>query len=174
MNTARRGRKILALAAASAVIFAACGSDDDGGSGAETTDSGSETTEAPDGTEAPDTTDETTETTDGGEEGAGEAVFRITYELSDNAVWNDGTPIMVADFQCGMDAALNTPGSLSTAGYDSITSISEGDRFLPAALIMMSFLRSISVSDPSGSRLPTSPVCSQPSMMVSAVALGLL
>lgn len=123
---------MLALAAASAVIFAACGSDDDGGSGAETSDA-AETTEAPDSSEAPETTDETTETTDettettdGGEEGAGEAVFRITYELSDNAVWNDGTPITVADFQCGMDAVLGTPGSLSTTGYDQITSISEG------------------------------------------------
>lgn len=121
VNTTRRGRKLLALAAASAVIFAACGSDDS--SGSSNTD-GSETTDAPDATDAPGTTDDNTETTDGG--AAGEPVFRITYELSDNAVWNDGTPITVADFQCGMDAAMNTPGSLSTAGYDSITSITEG------------------------------------------------
>ncbi len=126
MNTTRRGRKILALAAASAVIFAACGSDDDGG--AETSDA-VETTDAPDSTEAPDATDapgDTTDTTDGGEEGPGEAAFRITYPLSDNAVWNDGSPITVADFQCTSDAILNTPGSLSTTGYDQITSISEG------------------------------------------------
>ncbi len=128
MNTTRRGRKILALAAASAVIFAACGSDDDSGS-SDTT--GSDTTEAPtEGTDAPDTTDdttETTETTDGGDEGAGEPVFRITYNLSDNAVWNDGTPITVADFECGRAAVMGTPGSISTAGYESITSIAEGD-----------------------------------------------
>jgi peptide/nickel transport system substrate-binding protein len=127
VNTTRRGRKILALAAASAVILAACGSDDDSGSGSESTDAGSETTEATEGTDAPDTTDDMTETTDGGEEGAGEAVFRITYELSDTAVWNDGTPITAADFECGWKAALGTPGSLSTAGYDSIISVEEGD-----------------------------------------------
>ncbi len=126
MNTKRRGRKILALAAASAVILAACGSDDDSGS---SDTSGSDTTEATtDGTEAPgDTTETTDDMGEDGEDAMGEPVFRITYELSENAVWNDGTPITVADFQCGMDAALNTPGSLSTAGYDSITSISEGD-----------------------------------------------
>jgi ABC-type transport system substrate-binding protein len=121
VNTTRRGRKLLALAAASAVIFAACGSDDN--SGSSSTDA-SETTDATtDGTEAPGTTDGTTETTDGA---AGEAVFQITYELSDTAVWNDGSPITVADFQCTADATLNTPGSLSTTGYDKITSIEQG------------------------------------------------
>ena len=120
MNTTRRGRKVLALAAASAVIFAACGSDNN--SGSSNTD-GSQTTEAPtDGTTAPDSTDAATGTTEPG----GEPVFQITYELSDTAVWNDGSPITVADFQCTSDATLNTPGSLSTTGYDKITSIEQG------------------------------------------------
>jgi peptide/nickel transport system substrate-binding protein len=70
VNTTRRGRSALALVAASALVFAACGSDDDdadtGDTGGETT----ETTEAPDGTEAPDT-DTTEDTTDGGGEAAG-------------------------------------------------------------------------------------------------------
>jgi peptide/nickel transport system substrate-binding protein len=70
VNTTRRGRSALALVAASALVFAACGSDDDdadtGDTGGETT----ETTEAPDGTEAPDT-DTTVDTTDGGGEAAG-------------------------------------------------------------------------------------------------------
>jgi peptide/nickel transport system substrate-binding protein len=69
VNTTRRGRTALALVAASALVFAACGSDDDG---ADTGDTGGETTEAPDGTEAPDTTDDMTEdTTDSGGEAAG-------------------------------------------------------------------------------------------------------
>jgi peptide/nickel transport system substrate-binding protein len=120
VNTTRRGRKVLALAAASAIVFAACGSDDDSGS----SDSTPEATEAPtEGTEAP---SDTTATTEGGEEAAGEAVFRITYELSDLAVWDDGTPITAADFQCTVDATVNTPESLSTTGYDQVTSVSEG------------------------------------------------
>jgi ABC-type transport system substrate-binding protein len=124
VNTTRRGRKILALAAASAVIFAACGSDDD--SGASDT-SGSETTEATEGTEAPDTTEAETETTEGGEEPGGEPVFRITYDIADDATWSDGAPITVADFQCTYNATLNTPGSLSTTGYDQITSVEAGE-----------------------------------------------
>jgi peptide/nickel transport system substrate-binding protein len=67
VNTTRRGRSALALVAASALVFAACGSDDDS---ADTGDTGGETTEAPDGTEAPDST-EAPETTDGGGEAAG-------------------------------------------------------------------------------------------------------
>ncbi len=118
MNTTRRGRKVLALAAASAIVFAACGSDDDSGS----SDSTPAATEAPtDGTEAPSDTTATTE------EPAGEPVFRITYELSDTAVWNDGTPITAADFDCTVKAHLGTPEAVITKGFDSIVSVSEGD-----------------------------------------------
>ena len=132
MNRIRRGHKVLALAAAATLVVAACGSDDDSGSDDTTVDTEATTdTEAPGDTEAPTDTEATTDTeaptgTDG-EEPAGEAAFRITYELSDTAVWNDGTDITVADFQCGLDAVLGTPGSLSTTGYDAITSISEGE-----------------------------------------------
>jgi peptide/nickel transport system substrate-binding protein len=74
VNTTRRGRSALALVAASALVFAACGSDDDD---ADTGDTGSDTTEAPDGTDTTDTTDTTDDTTDGttGEGGAtGESI----------------------------------------------------------------------------------------------------
>mgnify|MGYP006138965165 CR=1 FL=1 len=37
-----------------------------------------------------------------------------------------GSDIGAADFQCTLDAIMNTPGSLSTAGYDQITSVAEG------------------------------------------------
>ena len=126
MNTKRRGRKILALAAASAVIFAACGSDDDSGSGAETSDA-AETTDAPDSTEAPDTTDDMTEDTTGTSEPAGEPAMVVTVDLAEEAVWEDGTPITTADIACTWNAFLNTPGSLQTVGYDQILSVEEGD-----------------------------------------------
>lgn len=50
----------------------------------------------------------------------------ITYDIAPEAVWEDGSPITVADFKGTWDAALNTPGSLSTVGYDQITSVEAG------------------------------------------------
>jgi peptide/nickel transport system substrate-binding protein len=133
VNRIRRGHKVLALAAAATMVIAACGSDDDSSSSDTTADSTADSTagtEAPAGTDAPTDTEAPTDTTEGttaeGEEPAGEAAFTITYELSDNAVWNDGTPITAADFQCTVDATVNTPGSLSTTGYDDIISVEEG------------------------------------------------
>ena len=46
--------------------------------------------------------------------------------INPDAVWDDGSPITIADFKCTVDATLNTPGSLSTVGYDKITSIDQG------------------------------------------------
>jgi peptide/nickel transport system substrate-binding protein len=89
VNTTRRGRTALALVAASALVFAACGSDDDS---TDTGDTGGETTEAPDGTEAPDTTDDemtedtTEDTTDAGE---GEGASGVEGEVGGSAC---GTP----------------------------------------------------------------------------------
>ena len=42
-------------------------------------------------------------------------------------MWDDGTPITVADLQCTYEANLNTPGSLSTVGFDQIISVEEGE-----------------------------------------------
>ncbi|MHB1090951.1 MAG: ABC transporter substrate-binding protein, partial [Ilumatobacteraceae bacterium] len=50
----------------------------------------------------------------------------ITYDIAPEAVWEDGSPITVADFKATWDAVLNTPGSLSTVGYDQITSVEAG------------------------------------------------
>jgi peptide/nickel transport system substrate-binding protein len=50
----------------------------------------------------------------------------LTIDISPEAVWDDGTPITVADFQCTFEAVMNTPGSLSTAGYDQIISVEAG------------------------------------------------
>jgi hypothetical protein len=59
-------------------------------------------------------------------------------------------------------------------GLDFIVfSISDGVRFLPPAVIITSFRRSTMRSWPPSS-CTTSPVCSQPSTMVAAVASGFL
>ncbi|MFZ4812366.1 MAG: ABC transporter substrate-binding protein [Ilumatobacteraceae bacterium] len=50
----------------------------------------------------------------------------ITYEINPDAVWEDGTPITVADFECTYQANLNTPGSIGTVGYDKIIAVAAG------------------------------------------------
>jgi peptide/nickel transport system substrate-binding protein len=50
----------------------------------------------------------------------------VTYTLSDAAVWTDGTPITWEDFECTRAAFVNTPESISTLGYDQISSVTAG------------------------------------------------
>lgn len=50
----------------------------------------------------------------------------ITYNINPDAVWDDGSPITAADFKATWEAVLNTPGSLSTTGFDQITSVEAG------------------------------------------------
>jgi peptide/nickel transport system substrate-binding protein len=50
----------------------------------------------------------------------------LTVELNPDAVWDDGSPITVADVECTWQANLKTPGSITTAGYDQITSVKAG------------------------------------------------
>jgi peptide/nickel transport system substrate-binding protein len=92
------------------MIIAACGGDD----------SSSDTTAAPETTEAGGT-----ETTEPGE--TAETAMRLTIDINPDAVWDDGTPITVADFECTWRASLNTPGSISTSGYDQILSVTAGE-----------------------------------------------
>jgi peptide/nickel transport system substrate-binding protein len=54
------------------------------------------------------------------------AGMTITYDISPDAVWEDGSPITAADFKATWEASLNTPGSISTVGYDQITSVEPG------------------------------------------------
>jgi peptide/nickel transport system substrate-binding protein len=61
------------------------------------------------------------------EEPSGEAAMVLTVDLAPEAVWEDGSPITVADLQCTNDAYLNTPGSLTTVGYDQIISVEQGE-----------------------------------------------
>jgi len=59
-------------------------------------------------------------------EAAPTSAMTITYDISPDAVWSDGTPITAADFICTQNATMNTPGALSTTGYDQITSVAAG------------------------------------------------
>jgi peptide/nickel transport system substrate-binding protein len=54
--------------------------------------------------------------------------MRVTIDLNPDAVWDDGTPIGVADFECTWQASVNTPGSVFSAGYDQIAAIHPGAR----------------------------------------------
>lgn len=53
--------------------------------------------------------------------------FTITFEIRDDAVWNDGTPITSEDVHFTWRAKLETTGSLSTTGYDLIDNIDTSD-----------------------------------------------
>ncbi|TMK84129.1 MAG: hypothetical protein E6G44_10655, partial [Actinobacteria bacterium] len=53
--------------------------------------------------------------------------FTITYHLSPDAVWADGSPITSSDFDFTWRAILNTTGSYTTVGYTDIKSINTSD-----------------------------------------------
>jgi peptide/nickel transport system substrate-binding protein len=129
INT-RRSKRLIALAVGLSLVAAACGDDDDDdaeGTPDETTEETTEvTTEAT--TEATtEGTTEGTEATDTTAAGGGEAGMVVTVDLNPDAVWDDGSPITVADLECTWLANLNTPGSLSTVGFDKIISVEEGE-----------------------------------------------
>src|SRR5258705_108911 len=51
----------------------------------------------------------------------------ITVKLNPKAVWDDGSAITSKDLECTWKANLNTPASISTTGYDKITSVDTSD-----------------------------------------------
>ncbi len=53
--------------------------------------------------------------------------FTVTWHLNPAAKWDDGTAITSADVKFTEDAYLKSKGSLSTTGYDQITSIDASD-----------------------------------------------
>jgi len=59
-------------------------------------------------------------------EAAVASAMTVTVDINPDAVWSDGTPVTVADFVCTWEAFLNTPGSISTAGWDQISSVAAG------------------------------------------------
>jgi peptide/nickel transport system substrate-binding protein len=124
INT-RRSKRLIALAVGLSLVAAACGDDDD-----ETTDETDATEETTAETTEETTADtaeagETTETTAAG--GAEGAAMVLTVDLNPDAVWDDGSPITVADLECTWMAKLNTPGSIETVGYDQIISVEAGE-----------------------------------------------
>ena len=63
----------------------------------------------------------------GGVTGSGKS-FTVTYHLNPAAKWEpDGTPITSADVVFSWHAYLDTTGSLTTTGYDQISSIDTPD-----------------------------------------------
>ncbi len=111
----------MALLAGTALIAAACGSDDDSGSGDTTAATEAPATEAP-SSEAPSSEAPSSEPAAGGD-----AAMTLTINLNPDAVWDDGTPITSTDLECTWRAALNTPGSISTVGWDLITGVDTSD-----------------------------------------------
>jgi len=53
--------------------------------------------------------------------------FTVTFTISDEAVWDDGTPITSEDVRFTWQATMETTGTLSTAGFDLITDIATPD-----------------------------------------------
>jgi len=135
----RRRSSFAALALGLTLVAGACSSDKKVSSGdttattaaaPSTTGASTETSAAPPETTAPapETTGvagETTVPTTGGETGG--TAMTITFNINPDAVWDDGSPITAADFKCSWEAQVNTPGSITTAGYDQITSVEAGD-----------------------------------------------
>ena len=53
--------------------------------------------------------------------------FTVTFKLDPKAVWDDGSPITSKDIDFTWKAIMHTTGTLSTVGYDQITSIDTTD-----------------------------------------------
>jgi peptide/nickel transport system substrate-binding protein len=123
----KRSTRFAALAVGLAMVAVSCG-DSDGSSSNDTTaaTTGETTAAAPETTsaEAPETTAGGAETTAAASDGA---AMTVTMDINPKAVWDDGSPITFDDFKCTSDAILNTPGSITTAGYDQLTSLEQGD-----------------------------------------------
>ncbi|MCX6531724.1 MAG: ABC transporter substrate-binding protein [Actinobacteria bacterium] len=121
----RKTTKVARLAAALAtiaLIVAACG-----GSDAATTDTVVDTT-APEATPVsyPTSLEDCANVSYDYVKPATVGGMTITYDINPAAVWEDGSQITVADFKATWDASLNTPGSISTSGYDQVTAVEAG------------------------------------------------
>ena len=150
MINTRRTKRVIALAVGLSLVAAACGDDDDDAGddepaeaeepadegdepAEEPADEGDEPAEEPadEGEEPADEgeepADEGEEPADEGEEPAGDAAMTVTIDLNPDAVWEDGSPITVADLECTWMANLNTPASLNTTGWDQILSVAAGE-----------------------------------------------
>ncbi|MEO7371026.1 MAG: ABC transporter substrate-binding protein, partial [Ilumatobacteraceae bacterium] len=125
MRITKRSSRYAALAVGLAFIAVSCGSDSTSSNATTAASAGATTPAATDTTAvaAPETTAGGTETTAAS---TGGAAMTLTMEINPKAVWDDGSKINFGDFECTMNAILKTPGSLSTTGYDKITSLEQG------------------------------------------------
>jgi oligopeptide transport system substrate-binding protein len=128
VNTTRRSSKLLAFAAASALVLAACGSDDDGGDdgGESPTDSAGETTD----TTADTTADTSGETEDTTADTGGEAEAGSGGEFIDLGTF-------VGDPPEHLDPALNSTldaYQVINSVYDGLTEIDFSDPTNPAVV----------------------------------------
>lgn len=121
MRKTTKGIRYAVALVALALVAAACGSDSD-----TTTDSTDTTAPATDVSYPTNLADCANVTYDYTKPESASNGMTITYDIAPEAVWEDGSPITVADFKATWDAILNTPGSLSTVGYDQITSVEAG------------------------------------------------
>ena len=115
MNRTPRSAKLAAILVAGAFVAAACGSKSSSSKTTAPETTASANTEAPT-TEAPGTTLAP----------AAGTAMREVIDINPKAVWEDGSPITAADFTCTWEAALNTPKSIATTGYDQITAVTAG------------------------------------------------
>jgi peptide/nickel transport system substrate-binding protein len=121
MKKHQSARRFAASLFAVALIASACGSGDDSAADESATgEPATETVSYPSTAECAEVTYDYTYTA------PASAGMTVTYDISPAAVWDDGSPITWADFDATWQAALNTPGSISTVGYDQITSVSAG------------------------------------------------
>ncbi|NQV97230.1 MAG: hypothetical protein HQ486_05500 [Acidimicrobiaceae bacterium] len=122
----RRTKKVMRVAAgliAGALIVAACGGNDSAD------DTVVDTTAAPEEVTAvsyPTSLDDCANVAYDYVKPATTGGMKVTYDLNPAAVWDDGSPITFADFKATWEAALNTPGSISTSGYDQVTAVEAG------------------------------------------------
>ncbi len=135
----RRTKRLVALAAGLALVAAACGGDDDDSASTEATSNAeaataTTTAESSPGTTAAGSTETTTGDStgttapaEGGTAPSGATAMTVTVNLNPDAVWEDGSPITVADLECTWQANLETPGAIATAGYDQISRVDQGD-----------------------------------------------
>jgi peptide/nickel transport system substrate-binding protein len=130
----RRTKRLVALAAGLGLVATACGGDDDNASTAApttqaataTTSAATTATTAAGGGGAATTAPGSTTPASGLTVPSGATAMTLTVNLDPKAVWEDGSPITVADLECTWQANLQTPGSVTSTGYDQITSVDQG------------------------------------------------
>jgi peptide/nickel transport system substrate-binding protein len=121
MKKRNKATRVAASLFAVSLIVAACGGDDaDDADDSAAEEPAAEAVAYPTLAECADVTYDYTYTA------PASAGMTVTYDVAPEAVWEDGSAITAADFAATWQAALNTPGSISTSGWDQIDSVEAG------------------------------------------------